>query len=177
MATESEVRNALATVQDPELGQSIVDLGMVRDLKVTDGKVAFTLALTNLSCPFKDRMVGGAKQAVQALEGVKAVDIYLDEMTAKEKAALTKEDAPKSMAERLNDVKHVIAVMSGKGGVGKSLVTGLLAAAFAAWDTRWACWTPISPAPAFPRCSSGTVRAPGPVRWRLAARDADAGIP
>jgi Mrp family chromosome partitioning ATPase len=129
MATESEVRNALAKVQDPELGQSIVDLGMVRDLKVTDGNVAFTLALTNLSCPFKDRMVGGAKQAVQALEGVQSVDVYLNEMTAKEKAALTKEDAPKGMAERLNDVKHVIAVMSGKGGVGKSLVTGLLATA------------------------------------------------
>ncbi len=129
MATESEVRDALGKVQDPELGQSIVDLGMVRDLQVADGKVAFTLALTNLSCPFKDRMVGSAKQAVQVLEGVKAVDIYLAEMTAKEKAALTKEDAPKSMAEKLNDVKHVIAVMSGKGGVGKSLVTGLLATA------------------------------------------------
>jgi Mrp family chromosome partitioning ATPase len=129
MATESEVRNALAKVQDPELGQSIVDLGMVRDLQVTDGSVTFTLALTNLSCPFKDRMVNGAKQAVQAIEGVKAVDIYLAEMTVKEKAALTKEDAPKNMVEKLNDVKHVIAVMSGKGGVGKSLVTGLLATA------------------------------------------------
>jgi Mrp family chromosome partitioning ATPase len=129
MATESEVRNALGKVQDPELAQSIVDLGMVRDLKVVDGKVAFTLALTNLSCPFKDRMVGSAKQSVQALEGVKAVDIYLAEMTEKEKAALTKEDAPQSMAEQLNDVKHVIAIMSGKGGVGKSLVTGLLATA------------------------------------------------
>jgi Mrp family chromosome partitioning ATPase len=127
MATESEVRNALGQVKDPELGQSIVDLGMVRNLEVTDGKVAFTLALTNLSCPFKDRMVSSAKQAVQALDGINGVDIYLSEMTAKEKAALTKEDAPKSMAEKLNDVKHVIAIMSGKGGVGKSLVTGLLA--------------------------------------------------
>jgi Mrp family chromosome partitioning ATPase len=129
MATEFEVRNALGKVQDPELRQSIVDLGMVRDLQVEDGKVAFTLALTNLSCPFKDRMVGSAKQAVQALEGVQDVDIFLAEMTAKEKAALTKEDAPKNMAEKLNDVKHVIAIMSGKGGVGKSLVTGLLATA------------------------------------------------
>jgi ATP-binding protein involved in chromosome partitioning len=128
MATESEVRNALAQVQDPELGQSIVDLGMVRNLKVTDGCVSFTLALTNLSCPFKDRIVGNAKGVIRALEGVKAVDIYLAEMTGKEKAALTKENAPKSMAEKLNDVKHVIAIMSGKGGVGKSLVTGLLAA-------------------------------------------------
>lgn len=129
MATESEVRDALSRVQDPELRKSIVDLGMIRDLQITDGNVAFTMALTNLSCPFKDRMVGNAKQAVQALHGVKAVDIYLSEMTAKERAGLTEEYPATSVAEQLNDVKHVIAVMSGKGGVGKSLVTGLLAAA------------------------------------------------
>ena len=130
MTTESEIRNALTQVQDPELGRDIVDLKMVRDLRVTDGNVTFTLALTNLSCPFKDRMVDSARQAVQALDGVKAVDIYLAEMTPNEMAALTKkEDEPKSMAEKLNNVSHVIAIMSGKGGVGKSLVTGLLATA------------------------------------------------
>ena len=129
MATESEIKNALAQVQDPELGQNIVDLKMVRDLRVKDENVTFTLALTNLSCPFKDRMVNSARQAVEALDGVKAVDIYLAEMTPKEKDSLTKEDLPKSMAEKLNNVSHVIAIMSGKGGVGKSLVTGLLATA------------------------------------------------
>lgn len=128
MATEAEVRNALAKVLDPELGKSIIELGMVRDLQIADNRVAFTLALTNLSCPFKDRMVNESKHAIQALGGIQAVDIYLEEMTEGEKAALTKKDAPKSIAEQLNDVKHVIAVMSGKGGVGKSLVTGLLAA-------------------------------------------------
>jgi ATP-binding protein involved in chromosome partitioning len=64
MATEAEVKNALAQVQDPKLGQNIVDLGMVHDIHVTDGSVAFTLALTSLSCPFKDRMVDSAKKAV-----------------------------------------------------------------------------------------------------------------
>ena len=127
MATEAEVRSALAQVQDPELGRSIVDLGMVRDLKVEDGKVVFTLALTNLSCPFKDRIVSSAKQAVQALEGIQDVDIYLDEMTAKEKASLDEGNTLQGVAEKLNNIKHVIAIMSGKGGVGKSLVTGLLA--------------------------------------------------
>ncbi len=117
----------MGQVQDPELGQSIVALGMVRDLQVSDGRVSFTLALTNLSCPFKDRMVEAARQAVQALEGIRSVDVFLEEMTAQEKAALAREDSPKSLVEKLNDVKHVIAVMSGKGGVGKSLVTGLLA--------------------------------------------------
>jgi Mrp family chromosome partitioning ATPase len=127
MATESEVRSALGQVLDPELGQSIVDLSMVRDLKVTDGKVSFTMALTNLSCPFKDRMVNSAKQAVHALDGVRDIEIFLSEMSTAEKAALSRDDAPESIAEKLNDVKHVIAIMSGKGGVGKSLVTGLTA--------------------------------------------------
>ena len=128
MITEAEVRNALKQVQDPELGRSIVDLGMVRDLKVADDQVVFTLALTNLSCPFKDRIVSNAKQVVKALQGIKAVDIYLDEMTEEEKDSLLEDNnAPKSTAEKLNNIKHVIAIMSGKGGVGKSLVTGLLA--------------------------------------------------
>jgi Mrp family chromosome partitioning ATPase len=127
MPTESEVRSALGRVLDPELGQSIVDLGMVRDLQIADGKVSFTMALTNLSCPFKDRMVNSAKQAVHALDGVKDIEIFLSEMSTAEKAALFRDDAPESTAEKLNDVKHVIAIMSGKGGVGKSLVTGLTA--------------------------------------------------
>jgi ATP-binding protein involved in chromosome partitioning len=63
MLKELEIRNALAQVQDPELGRSIVELEMVRDLRIAEGKVSFTLALTNLSCPFKDRMVGSAKKA------------------------------------------------------------------------------------------------------------------
>ena len=127
MAIEAEVRSALAQVQDPELGRSIVDLGMVRDLKVEDGKVVFTLALTTLSCPLKDRIVSSAKQAVQAVNGIRDIDVYLDEMTAAEKASLDEGNTLKGKAEKLNQIKHVIAIMSGKGGVGKSLVTGLLA--------------------------------------------------
>jgi Mrp family chromosome partitioning ATPase len=129
MVTEKEVRKALGRVQDPELGKSIADLNMVRDIKIEDRCVSFTLALTSLSCPFKDRMVSDAKQAVRALEGITAVDVYLEEMSARGKAALTPKDAPEGIAEKLNDVKHVVAVMSGKGGVGKSLVAGLLATA------------------------------------------------
>jgi ATP-binding protein involved in chromosome partitioning len=127
MVTELQVRDALAQVQDPELGQSIVDLGMVRDVRVTDGKVAFTLALTSLSCPFKDRIVHNARSAIQALEGIETVDVHLAEMSARESASLHKGEALKGTAEKLNHIKHVIAVMSGKGGVGKSLVAGLLA--------------------------------------------------
>ena len=127
MVTETEVRRALAQVQDPELRRSIVDLGMVRDLRVTDGKVAFTLALTTLACPLKDQIERNARLAVLALPGIQSVDIRLGEMTAQEKARLHGGEQHEGLAEKLNHVKHVIAVMSGKGGVGKSLVAGLLA--------------------------------------------------
>ncbi len=127
MLTVTDVTNALAKVQDPELGRSIVELKMVRNLRITDGKVVFTLVLTNLSCPFKDRILNSAKEAVQNLEGIESVDVHLAEMTAKEKSRLNKGNKLKGKAEELNNVKRVIAIMSGKGGVGKSLVTSLLA--------------------------------------------------
>lgn len=130
MVTETDVKSALAKVQDPELERSIVELGMVRGLRITEGKVVFTLVLTNLSCPFKDQLLNSAKEAVQNLEGVESVDVHLAEMTAKEKSSLNKGNKLKGKAEELNNVKRVIAVMSGKGGVGKSLVTSLLAASF-----------------------------------------------
>ena len=127
MITETEVRRALEKVSDPELGRSIVELGMVRDIRVADGKVSLTLALTTLACPLKDQIEGNVRLAVLALPGVQAVDIRLDEMTAEEKARLHGGEAREGLAEKLNHVRHVIAVMSGKGGVGKSLVAGLLA--------------------------------------------------
>jgi ATP-binding protein involved in chromosome partitioning len=127
MVTEPEIRKALAKVQDPELKKNIMDLKMVRDIEVSEDRVSFTLALTSLSHPFKDRIVGDAKSAVQAVDGIQEVDIFLSEMTPGEKASLKKENGLKGAAEELNDVKHMIAIMSGKGGVGKSLVTGLLA--------------------------------------------------
>lgn len=125
--SEQDLLRALAHVMDPELRRSIVDLGMVRDLQVADGKVTFTLALTTLACPLRDQIVTAARQAVLSVDGVREVDIALAEMTAQEKSALHGGQATEGLAEKLNHVKHVIAVMSGKGGVGKSLVAGLLA--------------------------------------------------
>ncbi|MCX6028120.1 MAG: Mrp/NBP35 family ATP-binding protein [Chloroflexi bacterium] len=127
MVSEHEVRAALAAVMDPELGRNIVDLGMVRDVALADGRVTFTLALTTLACPLKEQIERNARLAVLALPDVQSVDIQLGEMTAQEKARLHGGEQPEGLAEKLNHVKHVIAVMSGKGGVGKSLVAGLLA--------------------------------------------------
>jgi Mrp family chromosome partitioning ATPase len=131
MVTESEVMQALSGVNDPELHRSVVELGMVRDLVVHDGHVEFTLALTIPECPLRDQLAADARTAVKALPGVKNVVVTLDAMTDAERQAAFGHGAPPPLAAGHNSIRSVIAVMSGKGGVGKSLVTGLLAAALA----------------------------------------------
>jgi Mrp family chromosome partitioning ATPase len=93
--------------------------------------VDITLALTTLGCPLRGQIVDDVKETVGALEGVRTVDIELTEMTDEEKRRIGMGMPPqdRGAAEDLNDIRHVIAVMSGKGGVGKSLVSGLLAVA------------------------------------------------
>ena len=131
MVTEERIIEALAGVMDPELHRTLVELGMVRNVRIQEGKVAFTLALTIPECPLKDQLVAEAKAAVLSLDGVEEVAIDLTEMTDEEKRRIGLGGAGQpGVAERFNRVRHVVAVMSGKGGVGKSLVTALLAVAF-----------------------------------------------
>ena len=128
--TEERVLEALQGVMDPELKRSLVELGMVKEVEIEGGRVRFTLALTTLACPLKDQIVSQARAAVLALEGVEAAEVTLREMTAAEKKRIgigSPEEG--GIAEHLNDIRRVIAVMSGKGGVGKSLVSSLLAVA------------------------------------------------
>ncbi len=133
MVDRTQVIEALQAVQDPELGRNIVELGMVHDVAVEDGSVSFTLALTTIACPLRDRMVQDARAALLGLDHVAEVDVQLREMTPKEKQRIWSEHGGQQqqtgVAEHLNDVKHVVAVMSGKGGVGKSSVAALLAVA------------------------------------------------
>ncbi len=131
MLTVEQVMEALRGVMDPELGRNIVELGMVKDLSIEKGRVIFTLALTTPACPLRDRMGDEARAALMALDGVRAVDIKFGELTAEEKARIMPQQSmqQEGAAEQFNDIKKVIAVMSGKGGVGKSLVSGLLAMA------------------------------------------------
>jgi Mrp family chromosome partitioning ATPase len=128
MPTEKDVIGALSKVMDPELNRSLVDLGMVRNIRVKDGRVSLDLALTTLACPLKDRISQEAREAVLALEDVERVEVNLTEMSSQEKERITSESG-EHLSEHLNNIKHVIAVMSGKGGVGKSLVAGMLATA------------------------------------------------
>jgi ATP-binding protein involved in chromosome partitioning len=101
---------------DPELKRNLVELGMVRNVQVGDSRVSFTLALTTLACPLRDQIIDDARQAVLAVDGVQAVEVELAEMSAEEKQRLSQGDAQPGQAEHLNDVRHVMAVMSGKGG-------------------------------------------------------------
>ncbi len=114
--TKEMVLKALGKVQDPEIGKDLVSLGMIEDVKVEGGKVSFTVNLTTPACPLKEEIQGSAQAAVEALDGVSEVDIT---MGAKVPAG-QKKTAP-------SNIKNVIAIASGKGGVGKSTVAVNLA--------------------------------------------------
>jgi Mrp family chromosome partitioning ATPase len=131
LITVEEIVDALAKVMDPELGRNIVELGMVRDVAIVGNQVSFTLALTTMACPLRGRIVDDAKQAIAELDADLEVRVDLSEMTDTERRrAFGQEgEATKPLAERLNDIAHTVAVMSGKGGVGKSSVAALLAVA------------------------------------------------
>ncbi len=129
MVTETAVRKALEGVMDPELHRSLIELGMIREVRIDDGRVSITLALTTLGCPLRGQITDDVKGTVGALEGVQAVEVELTEMTEEEKRRIGIGVPEKGAVEDLNEIRHVVAVMSGKGGVGKSLVSGLLAMA------------------------------------------------
>ncbi|MCS7286516.1 MAG: Mrp/NBP35 family ATP-binding protein [Anaerolineae bacterium] len=119
---------ALEKVHDPELGRSIVDLKMVKGLEEREGKVKITLALTTLACPLREILVEEVKKALSQVEGVREVEVTLTQMSPEEREALVGSVVPEEgIARRFNNIGKVIAVMSGKGGVGKSLVAALLA--------------------------------------------------
>ncbi|MCX6072507.1 MAG: Mrp/NBP35 family ATP-binding protein [Chloroflexi bacterium] len=127
MVTTEHVVDALRAVEDPELKRDIVDLGMVRDVRVEGDQVRLTLALTTLNCPLRERLVEDIRRAILALEGVGQVEMETSEMTAEEKGRLQGTSEPEGTVAHLNEIGHVVSVMSGKGGVGKSLVSALLA--------------------------------------------------
>ncbi len=136
MATETDIRTALAHVIDPELGVDIVDLGMVGDIRI-DGDVATVgLALTIASCPMRGQIEGDLLRRVTALPGISRVDIVTTVMSQDQRSTLM-ERARMSARENASPTAvdpstRVIAISSGKGGVGKSSLSVNIALAIAA---------------------------------------------
>jgi ATP-binding protein involved in chromosome partitioning len=122
MPNQEQVLDALRAVQDPDLHRDIVSLGFVQDLKVHDGRVAFTIQLTTPACPVKDDLKRQAEEAVKRLQGVNAVEVT---MTSDVRASAS------AIGRGIPGVRNIIPIGSGKGGVGKSTVSANLAVSLA----------------------------------------------
>src|SRR4029450_5432048 len=134
MAVSREaVMRALASVIDPELKRSVVELDMVRNVGVDGPDVAVTIALTVPGCPLRASFEEQVEEALRPVEGIRSVTLDFDVLTPEERQALTAklrgDVAERTPGVSVDATTRVIAVASGKGGVGKSSLTANLAAA------------------------------------------------
>jgi ATP-binding protein involved in chromosome partitioning len=140
MISKDEIMQVLSTINDPELNRSLTELDMVKFVEIDGGAVRIGISLTIPGCPLKNKIGNDIKQTVGQMSGVEKVEVEFDAMSEAQRRNLVTKlsgDKPKQNTpngempvSNIGDfAKRIIAVASGKGGVGKSTVTGNLAAA------------------------------------------------